>query len=134
MHWPAGLKGKENTLIYGVGHVMDVLPTCLELTGVDYPEYFNGKKTTLLDGNSLIPLINQEISTTHDTLFWEHDGGRAIRIGDWKMASLPGEEWELFDLSVDRTEMNNLAKKSPGRVESMNACWEAWALKMKLIE
>jgi arylsulfatase len=113
---------------------MDLLPTCLELVGVEYPDYFNGKKATPPDGKSLIPLINQEITTTHDTLFWEHVGGRAVRIGDWKMASLKGDEWELFDLSVDRTEMNNLAAEQPERVESMNALWEEWARRMDLIE
>lgn len=134
IHWPAGLKRKENTLNHGVGHVMDLLPTCLELAQAEYPEYFNGKKTIPPDGKSLIPLINQEITAIHDTLFWEHVGGRAVRIGDWKMASLKGETWELFDLSVDRTEMNNLATEQPERVESMNAIWEEWARKMKLIE
>ena len=134
IHWPEGLKGKENTINHGVGHVMDILPTCLEIAGVEYPETFNDKETSPPDGNSLIPLIRQEISTTHDTLFWEHMGGRAVRIGDWKMSSLSGEEWELFDLSVDRTEMNNLAIEQPGRVKSMNVIWEEWGKKMKLIE
>ena len=71
---------------------------------------------------------------THDTLYWEHVGGKAIRIGDWKMSAQRRADWELFDLSVDRTEMNNLAEEHPERVETMNALWEEWAREMKLIE
>jgi len=130
-HWPEGFKGRENTFNDGMGHVMDLLPTCLELAGVEYPDEFNGKKTTYIDGKSLLPLINEEISTTHDTIFWEHSGGRALRIGKWKIAALKGGEWELFDLSVDRTEVNNLAEEYPGRVESMNALWSEWAKHMQ---
>jgi arylsulfatase A-like enzyme len=132
VHWPAGLKGKENTLNHGVGHVMDILPTCLELSGIVYPEMFRGNELCLPDGNSMIPLISGDISTTNDTLYWEHSGGKAIRTGNWKMAALPGEEWELFDLSADRTEMNDLSAIHPDRVEEMNALWEAWEERMKI--
>ena len=134
IHWPDGLKGKENTFNHGVAHVMDLLPTCLELAGAEYPASFNGKPAPAINGSTLLPLINKEIKTTHDTLFWEHSGGRAVRIGDWKMASLPGGEWELFDLSADRTEISNLVAEHPDRVESMNALWEEWAREMGLIE
>jgi arylsulfatase A-like enzyme len=134
LHWPEGLKGKENTLNHGFSHVMDILPTCLDLAGAAYPESFHGSKLSPVDGNSLIPLLNNEISTTHDTLYWEHMGGRAIRIGQWKMAALAGEEWELFDLSTDRTEINDLASRHPGRVEEMNSLWEAWARRMGLLK
>ncbi|KPL08808.1 MAG: hypothetical protein AMS26_23820, partial [Bacteroides sp. SM23_62] len=99
-----------------------------------YPASFNGKEILPPEVESMIPLIKGEISTTHDTLFWEHEGGRAVRIGDWKMASLKGEPWELFNLSDDRTEMYDLAKEEPARVENMNALWEKWAREMKIIE
>ena len=133
-HWPDGFKGKENTLNDGVGHVMDLLPTCLELAGAEYPDFFKGKELGPMDGTSLIPLINEGISATHDTIFWEHSGGRAVRIGDWKMAALNRGEWELFDLSIDRTEVNDLATTFPEKVEAMNALWEEWAIDMKLID
>jgi arylsulfatase A-like enzyme len=134
VHWPEGLKGRENTLNHGLAHAMDIMPTCLELAGAEYPAMFNGKETTDFSGKSLMPLINEEISTTHDTLFWEHVGGKAVRIGDWKMSAQRQADWELFDLSEDRTEMNNLAEEHPERVESMNALWEEWAREMKLID
>lgn len=124
VHWPDGLKGKENTLNQGVGHVIDILPTCMELAGADYPADVNGYKTTPIEGNSIIPLLNEEITTTHDTLFWEHEGGKALRIGDWKISALSRGEWELFNMAEDRTETNNLAEEMPEKVKEMDAVWK----------
>jgi arylsulfatase A-like enzyme len=134
VRWPAGLKGKENTLNHGVGHVMDILPTCLELAGADYPASFHDQAVTPPDGRSLLPLIHGEVTSAHDTLFWEHEGGRAVRTGDWKMSALDHQEWELFDLTADRTETNNLKEQFPERAEKMNALWEEWARRMKITE
>jgi arylsulfatase A-like enzyme len=131
VHWAGGLKGKQNTINPGFCHVMDLLPTCLELARTGYPDNFRDSGILPPAGKSLIPLINREISSTHDTMFWEHEGGRAVRIGNWKMAALKGEEWELFDLLADRTETNNLATGHPEKVKEMNALWEAWAREMK---
>lgn len=126
VHWPAGLKGKENTINRGVGHVMDILPTCLELAGAEYPSMINGLETTPPEGKSLLPVIQNVIETQHDTLFWEHVGGKAARVGDWKIAALKDQPWELFNLEEDRTEANNLADQYPEKVAEMVALWEDW--------
>ncbi|MFV0377651.1 MAG: arylsulfatase [Mangrovibacterium sp.] len=127
VHWPAGLKGKENTINRGVAHVMDVLPTCLELTGASYPAMNKGEKTIPPAGTSLLPLLYGEKESIHDTICWEHQRGRAIRIGEWKMSALPRQKWELFHITKDHTEMNNLASEMPEKVAEMNAAWEKWA-------
>ncbi|WP_321375948.1 arylsulfatase [uncultured Draconibacterium sp.] len=124
VHWPDGLKGKENTINQGVGHVIDILPTCLELAEANYPLIVNGLETTPLEGNSIIPLLNEEITSTHGTLFWEHEGGKALRIGDWKISALSNGDWELFDMAVDRTETKNLASEMPEKVDEMVAVWK----------
>jgi arylsulfatase len=130
VHWPAGLKGKENSINRGVGHVMDIMPTCMGLADAKYPEIVNGLETTIPVGRSLIPLLKNEIRSTHDTLFWEHAGGRAVRVGDWKISALPRSEWELFNLADDRTETNNLADKYPEKVEEMEILWQKWNRKV----
>ncbi len=132
VHWPARLKGMENTVNRGVAHVIDILPTCIELANADYPSSIHGLKTSTYAGKSLIPLIFGKINSTHDTLFWEHEGGRAIRIGNWKMASLKDQKWELFNLEKDKTEINDLSSQYPDRVEDMNKLWEDWAKKVNL--
>ena len=123
MHWPEGLRGKENTINYGVSHVIDILPTFLEITATSYPDTINGFKTTPIEGRSMLPLIKGEANATNDTLFWEHETGKALRIGDWKISALIGGEWELFNLAKDRTETNNLAAIMAEKVEEMEAVW-----------
>lgn len=124
IHWPAGLKGKENTINEGIGHVIDILPTCLELSGAEYPAEIEGMRTKTVEGRSLMPLINGEITATNDTLFWEHEGGKALRMGDWKISALKDGDWELFNLAQDRTETNNLATELPQKVVEMETVWQ----------
>ncbi len=126
VHWPAGLNWKENSINHGVGHVIDILPTCLELAGAEYPSEINGMKTTPPEGKSLLPLFRGEISTTHDTLFWEHEGGKAFRVGNWKIAALRDEDWELFSLGEDRTETKNLASEFPEKVKVLEEQWQKY--------
>ena len=126
VHWPAGLKGKENTINHGVGHVIDILPTCLELAGAEYPSQINGFETTPPIGKSLMPVIRKELTATNDTLFWEHEGGKAFRNGDWKIAALNNRKWELFNLASDRTETTNLAEKYPERLNDMIRHWQTF--------
>ncbi len=127
VHWAKGLKKQANTINRSVAHVIDIMPTFLELSGADYPDRINGEKTGFIDGKSLLPLLYGEKISIHDTLYWEHEGGRAIRIGDWKLTSLSGKPWELFNLSVDHTETSDLSKSYPEKVSDMNRAWETWA-------
>ena len=123
MHWPEGLSGKENTINHGVSHVIDILPTFLEITKTNYPDSINGLRTIPIEGRSILPLIKGEANATRDTLFWEHETGKALRIGDWKISALIGGEWELFNLAKDRTETNNLSQIMPDKLEQMKAVW-----------
>lgn len=127
VHWPNGFKSKKNEINRGVGHVIDVLPTCLNLAGATYPDEINGLKTELPDGVDLMPLIQHKTKSVHDTVYWEHQGGKAIRVGDWKMSALNKSEWELFNLKKDRDEFTDLAAQYPERVKELNAAWERWA-------
>lgn len=126
IHWPKKLKGKENTLNQGMGHVMDILPTCIEIAQTNYPAQINGLATQKLTGKSLLPLLFHGAVSTNDTLFWEHEGGRAARLHNWKIAALKNREWELFNLAEDRTETRNLASKYPEKVKQLNDLWEIW--------
>jgi arylsulfatase A-like enzyme len=70
----------------------------------------------------------------HDYLWWYHSDHRAIRMGDWKLVSPAIKEknsektltvgrWELYDLSVDRSEMNDLAARQPERARELEQAW-----------
>ena len=68
---------------------------------------------------------------------FSHMRARALRTGDWKLVwskRMPHEiTWELYNLSTDRSEMHDLAKKHPERVEAMAAEWDQWARRVKVI-
>ncbi|MCY1721796.1 arylsulfatase [Prolixibacteraceae bacterium Z1-6] len=130
VHWPKGLAGKENTINRGLAHVIDIMPTCLELSGATYPEMVNGEKTLPPSGISLMPFLTGETTSIHDTLCWEHQRGKAVRIGDWKMSALPDKDWELFRITEDYTETNDLAAQFPGKVAEMDKAWREWAVKV----
>nr|MBC8289011.1 arylsulfatase [Planctomycetota bacterium] len=69
-------------------------------------------------------LFAKDGSAKHKELWWLHEGNRAIRVGDWKLVAAKGDEWELFDLSKDRSETTNLAAKHPKRVQEMAEMWQ----------
>lgn len=127
VHWPRGLKVKPGSVTDQVGHVTDIMPTCLELAAAEYPDRYNGHTLTPLDGITMTSIIDGGRRRGHEALFFEHMGGRAVIEGRWKLVALEGRPWELYDFVRDRTETNNLAAKHPDRVEAMSSMWHKWA-------
>ncbi|MEZ6119382.1 MAG: sulfatase-like hydrolase/transferase [Pirellulaceae bacterium] len=128
VHWPNGLNG-SNRLIHSPAHVIDLMPTCLELAGAAYPQLRNNVQVTPLPGKSLLPwLQDKNADNVRSTpLFWEHQGNRAIRHGDWKLVSQHRGNWELYNLKSDRTETQDLSQEFPDRVIELSKQWQAWA-------
>ncbi len=125
-HWPAVINGGQ--INHHLGHVIDFMPTFIEMAGGVYPDNLNGNKLTPLEGISLLPLLKGREQKQHETLYWEHLGYQAIRHGNWKLVA-EGGDWELYDLENDRTELNNLAEEYPERVRQLTSMWEDWALR-----
>lgn len=111
------------------GHVIDIMPTLLEAAGTHYPERHDGKDILPAEGHSLLPLIlSSDAEMPEPELYWEHFGDRAVRIGDWKLVKGKEEpEWNLYDLSTDPTELNDLSEIHPGRVADMEKKYNTWA-------
>jgi arylsulfatase len=124
--WP-GQVGAD--IVHEPGHVIDIMPTLLELAGAEYPEFFNGYEIQPLEGRSLLPLIGGE-SRADPTYVWEHEGNRAIRIGNLKLVSSFGSDWELFDMRVDRLEANDLALQLPDLVAELGARYDTEAARI----
>ncbi|HWR52924.1 MAG TPA: arylsulfatase [Bryobacteraceae bacterium] len=124
--WPATIR-KQGTLVHEPGHIVDVMATCLDAAGAIYPTARNNQPVTPLEGRSLRPAFEGGKIADREALYWEHEGNRAMRQGDWKLVSRHLEAWELYNLAADRTEMNNLADSDPGRVQRMAAAYETWA-------
>ncbi|OWK34749.1 Arylsulfatase [Fimbriiglobus ruber] len=130
-HWPKGIAAKGE-LRKQPGHLIDIAATCVELSGAEYPKTVDGHTITPLEGKSLTAAFADK-PLTRD-LFWEHEGNRAARSGDWKLvAKGPGAKWELYDIAADRVESTDLATKYPDRVKELAYKWEAWATRAKVI-
>jgi arylsulfatase len=131
-HWPARLR-KAGAVNHEPGHLIDIMATCLDAAGAAYPREHNGHRITPLEGRSLLPCIEGKKRTPHPALYWEHEGNRAIRDGRWKLVSRYPGQWELFDLQADRTEVHDLAAKSPERAGRMAARFQEWAAKAGVV-
>jgi len=136
VHWPEGLKTRPGTITHQIGHVMDIMATCLEIAGAEYPAEYNGNLITPLEGKSLLPIFHNKKRSGHESIGWEHEGGRAFRVENWKIVALKSKrnDWELFDLSSDRTETKNLIKNNPQKAKELIDLWNKWAQKMKIVE
>lgn len=128
VHWPAGIPAaRRGKLEAQPGHLIDLMATCVDLSGAKYPARFNGEPITPLEGVSLRPALEGNSLQRAQPIFWEHEGNRAIRAGQWKLVSKHPGGWELYDISADRAEQRDLAAKHPDRVREMAAQWDAWA-------
>jgi arylsulfatase len=127
VHWPAGFTAK-NELRHAPSHLIDIAPTVLEVAGVQKPAEWQGSPIPPAPGKSLLPLFHQETSLSRESLWWLHEGNKAIRSGDWKLVAAKGEAWELYDLRSDRAEQHNLASRMPEKVRELEAEWNRQTL------
>ncbi|MEL6846430.1 MAG: sulfatase/phosphatase domain-containing protein, partial [Bacteroidota bacterium] len=112
-----------NRISSSVGHIIDIMPTFMELSGAQYPA-----EAIPLEGRSLWPALSGREQAPPEQLCWEYAGNRAIRQGDWKLVwDKLNKEWELYDLTHDRTETQDLAARYPAKCDSMQADWMIWA-------
>jgi arylsulfatase A-like enzyme len=132
VHWPAGIK-RQGEIEHTPAHVIDLMPTCVELAGAEYPREFAGETILPPEGVSLLPLFQGKSLIRKEPLFWEHEGNRAVRDGKWKLVAKENAPWELYDMEADRTEMHNLAEQYPEVVERLAAAWDRWAARAQVL-
>jgi arylsulfatase len=126
-HWPAGIAAKGE-LRHQPGHLIDVMATCVDLSGAKYPP-----NATPPEGVSLVPAFADK-PLKRDAIYWEHEGNRAVRSGNWKLvAKGPGMKWELYDVAADRCEQHDLAAKNPEKGVELRAKWEGWAKRAQVL-
>lgn len=120
VHWPAGVAARGG-LRRQPGHLIDVAATLYDVAGATYPA-----GAPALEGRSLRPAF-ADGPVAREALFWEHEGNRAVRVGNWKLVAKHNRPWELYDLATDRVEATDLAARHPDRVRDMTARYDAWA-------
>jgi len=140
VHWPKGITPKGG-LSGQLSHLIDIMPTCLDIAGITYPIKFNNHSIIPTEGLSLVPALKNR-PVKREFLLWEHSANRAIRMGDWKLVAkvrsqkkfIPADEnnWELYNLKKDPSETKNLAAKYPEKVKMMADKWDQEALRTKM--
>lgn len=133
------------------GHIIDIMPTIVELTGANYPdriveleglenpEKYKERDIIPMEGISLVPVFKGKKLKRKSPLFWEHEGNCAVRYGDWKLVSLYDNStrksgmWELYDMKNDRSELNDLSEKYPRKKLEMIEMYEKWATRVGVV-
>jgi arylsulfatase len=132
VHWPAGIRARGE-LRHTPVHLIDLVPTVLEVANISKPTTWEGQPIPPAPGRSLVPAFAQDAPIQRDSLWWLHEGNRAIRVGDWKLVAARGEPWELYDLSKDRAESTNLVEQRPEIAAALEKKWDASVLEMKAL-
>ena len=125
-HWPKGIK-RKGTVSKTLSHLVDLMPTILEATGIKPAEKSGGRKRIAWDGRSILPSLQGKKQTEPTILFFNHARGKAVRVGQWKLVFNKDEKknakWELYNLNNDPNELKDLAKTLPNKVEELSKLW-----------
>jgi arylsulfatase len=141
--WPG--KIKPGTISHEQVWVGDLLPTFLELAGVEYPNTFRGRKTEGLDGRSMLPVLEGKSRPPAEMLFFNDKGQQAVIFqGRWKLLiepgwylqtrDEPGIAYELYDLQADPAETKNLAESKPEMVQRLAAACDKWKTECGIVD
>ena len=131
VNWPGVTK--PGAIVHEpVGHVIDIMPTLVEITGAKYPQKRAGQKVLPLEGQNLVEVFRTGKQRARKPIFFQFGRAKAVRDGKWKAVKQGNRPWELYDLKADRTELVNLAKKNPQKMRQLIQAWQKWARKCKL--
>jgi arylsulfatase A-like enzyme len=123
-HWPRGIAARGE-LRHTPGHVIDLVPTILEVVGGKRPDDWQGTPLPSSPGKSLMTALKSDCDVARDCLWWLHEGNRAIRVGDWKLVAAGNQgAWELYNLAVDRCEANDLTASHAEKARELERLWQ----------
>ena len=131
VRWPERVK--PGSIVHEPAYVTDIMATCLDVAGAQYPSTFDGHSITPLEGESFAPLLGGQPWSREKPIIWERRDCRAVRIGDWKLVAERGKGWELYNLVDDRTELTDLVQRERDRVDDMQRMWQEWASRCGVI-
>jgi arylsulfatase len=126
--WPKGIDpSRAGSVVHDIGHVIDLMPTVVDVAASQYPETIDGVAILPMEGVSLRPTFAGKALERSQPIFWEHVGNKAVRDGNWKLVAKHGKPWELYDLSNDRAELHDLAEGEVATATRLANAWQAWA-------
>ena len=124
-HWPARIK--TPTITHQPTHVVDLMPTILAATGVKYPTEYGGHPIQAFDGESFLALLEGSSWQREQPIYWEHEGNCAVRQGAFKLVRRCDQPWELYNMELDRTELNNLVDAHQPCATELEKQYAAWS-------
>lgn len=139
MHWPGHVKLQKDWY-RSPAQVIDVVPTLLRVAGAGYPRLAHGNRLPPLRGVSLTPAFEGEPLQRTRPMFSEHEDNAFMMDNDWKLVGRgvsthngpKAENWELYHLANDRTELHDLASAHPDKLKTMAEKWLEWAREDKV--
>ena len=132
LHYPRLIK--KHRVEQAITHIMDIMPTCLELAQTPYPQTFEGRNIIAMEGKSLVGLMNGKPWEGRETLFWEHEGNRAARKGQWKIVSAyPENKWRLYNMGNDRAEGKDVSDRNQVVKDELIGEYDAWATRVGVV-
>lgn len=131
-HWPKGFKPRGTP--HAACHVVDILPTILEAAGATYQSEIGGHEIQPMQGESLLGLLKGKDWSREQPIFWEHEGNSAIRLGQFKLVRQHGQDWELYDMEADRTELNNLIGTNSKLENELTRQYLDWAAQVGVMD
>ena len=129
--WPSQITAKGEFRSQP-GHLIDLMATCVDAGGAEYPTQDKGQDIIPMEGKSLLPVFRGH-PIEREAIYWEHEMNRAVRVGDWKLVSKGSKKtgksgpWELYNIEEDRSEMHDMSEVHPERVRKLTEMWEAYA-------
>lgn len=139
VHWPKVVKERLQGSFAGqYGFLQDIMATVIEVANADYPARYNGRPITPLEGRSMLHVLQGKEGPIHDApIFWEHEGNAAVRHGKFKLVkayeSGNPSNWELYDISTDRSESNDLSAEMPDVVAELSGYYDHWSEEMGVL-
>ncbi len=132
INWPE--KIRMNNIIERTSHIMDISATIYDIAEISYPSSIKSNSIIKLEGESFYKnLFENEKQNRSKTIFWEHEGNKAVRKGKWKLVCEENTRWELYDMIDDRTELNDLSDKFPEIVNELNNEYIDWSKRIKVL-
>ncbi len=122
VRWPGVIA--PATVTSQVGHVVDILPTFLDILQISYPDSIMGVPTLPVHGSSLLPVFHGDQREQPTYFLSGLEKHRMLRKGNYKLTRMNGETWQLYDLQNDPTEMADLSNELPDLVQEMASFYE----------
>jgi arylsulfatase len=129
--WPSVIR--ESRISHQPIHFVDIMATCIDAAGAEYPREQGGTQLTPLEGESLIPAFVNSKWKRQKPILWEHEGNCAVRDGEWKLVKKHPGDWELYNMNDDRTELNDLALENRPVRDGLVRVFDEWSERCDIV-